>query len=139
MIKERIPDFIGNIRKRETGDSYDYNGKTITRKNPLFILHFDKIDLIGLRKWMYNCNNKEIKLERKYKLMLGVTYPSRYPNYRLWDFEKARNFVRQLGLTSLSQWREWSKSGNRPKYIPSSPWKSYAEYAGISDWLGLNK
>ncbi|XRB20662.1 methyltransferase domain-containing protein [Pseudoscourfieldia marina] len=54
------------------------------------------------------------------------------------SFEDARAYVRTLGLKSNEKWREWSKSGKRPHYIPSHPDVTYASSGWISypDFLG---
>ncbi len=53
------------------------------------------------------------------------------------SFKKARVFVRGLGLKSLREWREYTKSGMKPDYIPVAPHKVYANdgWAGWTDWL----
>ena len=53
-------------------------------------------------------------------------------------FKKARAFIRQRQVTSISKWFEYCKSGKKPLDIPSNPQKSYANsgWAGWSDWLG---
>jgi hypothetical protein len=43
-------------------------------------------------------------------------------------FKEARKFVRSLGLKSTKEWKEYSKSGNRPNNIPGSPEKVYKEW-----------
>ena len=54
------------------------------------------------------------------------------------DFEKARDHVRGLGLKSKKEWNEWSKSGDRPLDIPSSPDQFYKDEGWLSwgDFLG---
>ena len=53
------------------------------------------------------------------------------------SFKEAREFARSLGLKSHKEWREYSKSGKRPKDIPSAPWNTYKkEWKGLGDWLG---
>jgi superfamily II DNA or RNA helicase len=54
-------------------------------------------------------------------------------------FNKAREFVRNLGLKSKAEWREYLKSGEAPPDIPATPNRMYAEagWAGWGDWLGL--
>ena len=56
-------------------------------------------------------------------------------------FEKAREFVRTLGLKNGKEWYEYSKSGKRPKDIPSAPRDSYKGkgWKGFGDWLGTGK
>ena len=46
--------------------------------------------------------------------------------------------VRELGLTSEKEWKEWSKSGQRPSNIPSCPHQVYRDAGWVSmpDWLG---
>ena len=53
------------------------------------------------------------------------------------SFEEAREYVRSLGLGSLTEWRAFATSGDKPKDIPSNPDRVYkAEWAGMGDWLG---
>jgi Phage-integrase repeat unit len=57
---------------------------------------------------------------------------------REWQpFNRARAFVRGLGLKSTSEWYEYCQSVKKPPDIPSNPDKTYAEagWAGYSDWL----
>jgi superfamily II DNA or RNA helicase len=61
-------------------------------------------------------------------------------NRKYRSFFEARDFVRALGLASASDWRDYSKSGQKPKDIPSSPHKNYENKGWVSwgDWLGNN-
>ncbi|XRB10147.1 methyltransferase domain-containing protein [Pycnococcus provasolii] len=54
------------------------------------------------------------------------------------SFEDARTYVRTLGLKSKEEWNAWSKSGERPHDIPSTPSTTYASSGWISypDFLG---
>ena len=54
------------------------------------------------------------------------------------SFEEARGFVRRLSLESVTEWREWRKSGERPPDIPSDPDRVYKEEGWLSwgDFLG---
>lgn len=56
--------------------------------------------------------------------------------YRI--FGEAREFARSLNLRSMAQWREYCKSGNKPKDIPTDPRKVYLNkgWSGFADWLG---
>jgi superfamily II DNA or RNA helicase len=60
-------------------------------------------------------------------------------NWRL--FEEARAFVHGLGLNKKDDWKEWVKSGKRPKDIPSNPNKTYKDtgWKGWGDWLGTGR
>jgi len=46
--------------------------------------------------------------------------------------------MRALGLQNRNEYREWLKSGKRPKTIPHEPEKVYkhAGWLGLGDWLG---
>jgi hypothetical protein len=54
------------------------------------------------------------------------------------SFTEGRTFVRGLELKSQERWEVWSKSGQRPSDIPSSPQRTYRDDGWISwpDWLG---
>jgi hypothetical protein len=54
------------------------------------------------------------------------------------SFKNARVFVRKLGLKSVDDWREYTKSGAKPGDIPVGPHYIYAAdgWAGWGDWLG---
>ena len=56
------------------------------------------------------------------------------------SFKKARAFVRELGLISVVEWRDFYTSGMKPDDIPVAPHYVYADdgWAGWSDWLGAN-
>ena len=53
-------------------------------------------------------------------------------------FKRARAAARRLKLKSQEAWWEWSKSGKRPRNIPSNPSNVYRDSGWISmpDWLG---
>ena len=57
------------------------------------------------------------------------------------SFTEARDYVRSLGLKSQEEWKEWSKSGQRPPDIPSSPDQVYKDKGWLSygDFLGFNE
>jgi hypothetical protein len=54
------------------------------------------------------------------------------------SFEEARKFVQSLNLKGQKEWREYSKSNNRPDDIPSAPEQVYKNkgWSGMGDWLG---
>jgi superfamily II DNA or RNA helicase len=56
-------------------------------------------------------------------------------------FNKARAFVRGLGLKSQAEWWAYSKSGKKPNDIPRDPHETYAKdgWAGYGDWLGTGR
>eukprot|EP00947_MAST-08B_sp_MAST-8B-sp1_P001808 g1808.t1 len=59
-------------------------------------------------------------------------------------FTSARAIVRRLRLTSQKEWKEWSKSGQRPSNVPGCPdhvykgkgWVSYADWMGYKPKTG---
>ena len=57
------------------------------------------------------------------------------------SFEKSREYVRSLGMTSHKEWQEWSASGERPENIPSNPQTTYYDEGWLSwpDWLGYGE
>ena len=53
------------------------------------------------------------------------------------SFGKARDYVSQLGLKNQKEWNAYSKSGKRPKNIPSDPSGVYKyDWQGLSYFLG---
>jgi hypothetical protein len=58
-----------------------------------------------------------------------------------WPLVEARVYARSLNLQSLTEWREWSKSGARPAYIPAAPHHVYEStgWIGYGDWLGTGQ
>ena len=54
-----------------------------------------------------------------------------------WSFEKAREYVQNLGLKNNGEWEVFRKSSRRPEYIPTSPQRTYKEeFVSVGDWLG---
>ncbi len=53
-------------------------------------------------------------------------------------FKDARTYVQGLGLKSVTEWRDYCKSGKKPADIPTNPHVIYADagWAGSGDWLG---
>ena len=53
------------------------------------------------------------------------------------NFQEAKTFIQQQGLTSTKQFQQWSKSKKRPKNFPSSPEQTYKdEWISWGDFLG---
>ena len=54
------------------------------------------------------------------------------------SFEKARAYVRTLGLKDAREWMAYCRSGKRPSDIPTTPYGVYADAGWVSfrDWLG---
>jgi hypothetical protein len=66
----------------------------------------------------------------------GTSNQARHVN--MLPFAVGRAYVRKLKLRSQKEWKEWSKSGQRPSNIPSAPDQTYRDDGWISmpDWLG---
>jgi len=62
-------------------------------------------------------------------------------NRKFLEFDEARNFVRNLGLTGESEWRSYCRDGKKPDFIPTAPDRTYKEQGWISwgDWLGTGR
>lgn len=54
-----------------------------------------------------------------------------------WEFKKARDYVRELGLKNKKQWKEYCKN-NRPEFLPSNPNAVYKEWNGFPYWMGYD-
>ena len=54
------------------------------------------------------------------------------------SFDKAREFVRGLGLKSTAEWRTYTKSDRIPADIPTHPDNTYKDngWVCLGDWLG---
>ena len=54
------------------------------------------------------------------------------------SYEKARSFVRSLGLKNSKEWREYCRSGLKPDDIPAVPRSAYKGrgWIDMGDWLG---
>jgi superfamily II DNA or RNA helicase len=65
-----------------------------------------------------------------------ATVATRLRKYR--SFKEARAYARRLGLNSFEEWRQFSKTGQKPQDIPSTPSRTYANagWFGWGDWLG---
>jgi superfamily II DNA or RNA helicase len=70
-------------------------------------------------------------IEAKYWEKVGRT------NWR--PFKECLSFTRNLKLNDINEWRQYSKSGNKPCDIPSKPNITYSkEWISWNDWLGTN-
>jgi superfamily II DNA or RNA helicase len=108
-----------------------------------------KLGLKSSKEWRKFCNSGKKPLdiptspERTYKRewinwgdWLGSgNVSSRNRKYRV--FQDARNYVHSLGLITIEDWKEFSKSGKRPLDIPGKPYIVYKkDWKNWFDWLG---
>ena len=61
-------------------------------------------------------------------------------NIKFSSFEEAREFVRSLELKNIKEWKEYCKSGKKPKDIPNTPDEIYKNkgWKGRPDFFGTN-
>ena len=75
--------------------------------------------------------------------LLGSSRPIRRRSCRenFVDLRAAKEFIRPLGLRSVSEWSLWCKSGLRPQHIPADPSKTYrvSGWQGFPDFLGYER
>jgi Integrase repeat unit len=63
-----------------------------------------------------------------------------YQDRKYKKFQEAKNFVQILNINSISEWKEYCKSGRKPEDIPSLPNRTYeGEWKGWGDWLGTGR
>jgi hypothetical protein len=56
------------------------------------------------------------------------------------DFSEAKKYVKNLKIKSQTEWKEYCKSGLKPKDIPAHPEGTYKNYwHGWGDWLGTDR
>jgi len=104
--------------------------------NMCYQLCFGKKDTIRLKNFLYaGVDDKTLKLNRKYDIfkMVGVCYD-------FLDYESAKAYVRGLGISTMREWKRFSKDKRTP-IIPSHPEYTYRNdgWAGWRDWWGLSE
>ena len=59
---------------------------------------------------------------------------------RFVTYDKARDFSLKIRLKNVNEWREYAKSGKKPKDVPAWPYGYYLDNGWISwgDFLGTN-
>jgi len=61
-------------------------------------------------------------------------------NVQFRSFEDAKKFVNTLNFENEKQWRNYTKSTNKPVDIPTTPARHYKkEWKGLGDWLGTKR
>ena len=70
---------------------------------------------------------------------LGTGNISSKSKSKMLSFYQAREFARNLGLASYTEWTKYRKSGKRPSNIPANPNKAYSEFQGYPDFLGTDE
>ena len=111
-----------------------------------------KLGLTGQITWTEYC--KSGKLPDEIPATPSQVYKKEFKGYgdwlgtgniqnsqrEFWSFKKSRTFVREIGLLTQLEWKNYCKSSKLPKEIPSNPNRTYKkEWKGITDWLGVDK
>jgi hypothetical protein len=61
---------------------------------------------------------------------------------QFYPFNEAREFVQTLGIKSVSEWKEYCKSGKKPNNLPSTPQEVYKKqktWKGWGDFFGTGR
>lgn len=114
-----------------------------------------KLNLATPKEWSDYCQNKYSKLPKKPKnipVQPTIAYINEWVDWEDWlgnskylPFEEAREFVRNLGLNGLVEWKEYSAGRLshlplKPNNIPTNPGSVYAnEWQGFGDWIGTGR
>lgn len=107
------------------------------------------LNLYGTKGWFEYCNSG--KKPRDIPNKPNSVYKQEWKGWPDWTgintkkikfkklrpFQEAREYIRSLKLHGIKEWNLYSKSGKKPKDIPSTPNLVYKnEWVGIEDWLG---
>ena len=110
-----------------------------------------KLNLKNVKEWKEYCNSGQkpadipespfnIYRNKGWKNIgdwLGI-YPIHIKNRTYLPFNHAREFVQKLNIQNRRSWREYCKSGQKPKNIPAHPNNIYKNkgWLGMGDFLG---
>jgi len=132
------PDFLGSSRSRNyrpfiDAQRYAHSLNLISGKEWNDFVMSGKLPLDIPRSPKDGYKNKGWK---SWADWLGHDYiASQLRTYLI--FTEAKKFVHKLKLTGQSQWREYCKSGKKPKNVPAEPTRVYKkEWVTWGDWLG---
>jgi superfamily II DNA or RNA helicase len=91
----------------------------------------------------WNKASKEGRLPEDIPSNPNVVYKGKFQGMGDWlgtewrSFEKAREWARNSGIKSSSEWKKASTEGRLPVDIPGNPYAVYkGKFQGIGDWLG---
>jgi hypothetical protein len=120
------------------------NKNPLTRKKKTlsiyYYVHFNSNDTRRLGDFMYK--NARLKLMRKYeKFVAAGDIKISTGDMVFLSHDKALRYVSQFDLQTVTEWKNFSKSGKRPINIPSCPdiyyknkgWVDYDHFLGIVD------
>ena len=95
----------------------------------------------GFKDWLKESNTEFSKHLVSIETEISSELDSAIDNLksRYLPYEKARDYVRKLGLKGQKEWFVYAKSKDRPANIPHAPYQKYAEWTGFADWLGTTR
>jgi hypothetical protein len=136
-------DWLGNGRKPRQKDFFTYD------EAKKFV---SKLGIKSHKEWRAYCKSGK----KPKKIPANPEYYYRYSGWtwwgdwlgaedmvshwmKHWKFDDARKFVQSLNLLNYDEWREYCKSGKKPKFIPSNPNEKYKKsgWSGYRDWFGV--
>lgn len=134
-VIEKNTDIVGTvyIKIKKAGTKL-FNG--IRKKTQTYYsIRFSNNESIKLRNFIYQYGN--LKLLRKQEKFNSVK-DIRILKRDFMPFEEAREFTRNLGIGSKTEWEQYIKTDQRPINLPTTPARSYKSKGWISwkDWLG---
>jgi hypothetical protein len=132
------PDWLGNGKERVAWKSFT-EGRVLVRGLELKTQK-------GWREWSKSKRRPSdipSNPEKAYRDVGWISWPDWLGNggtakNSALSFAVGKAYVRKLKLRSVKEWKEWSKSGQRPSNIPGNPFQVYRDDGWISypDWLG---
>jgi hypothetical protein len=153
---ENIPSYPKNVYIKDFKGVGDWLGTgIIADKDKVYRPYKEARDFVralnlkGIKEWQEYCKsgNKPDDIpanpDRTYKKdfkgfgdFLG-TGRIAYKDKAYRPYKEAREFVRNLNLKSMEEWKKYCKSGNKPDDIRVHPDRTYKkDFKGFGDWLG---
>ena len=149
-------DKLVNVHNHLGGSGCNECANNVARTSESFLKELDKKGFL-FEDYDYSMldykttNTKVIIIDKKFgtshsippkELLKGKRCSSSNLTYGYRSLEKAKEFVWSLGIKSETEWKNFSKSGNRPWDIPSTPERIYKDdkkWISFMDFLGYKK
>ena len=149
-------DKLVNVSNHLGGSGCNECANNVARTSESFLKELDKKGIL-FKDYDYSkvdykrTNTKVIVIDKKFgtshsilpkELLKGKRCSSSNLTYGYRSLEKAKELVWSLGIKSETEWKNFSKSGNRPWDIPSTPERIYKDdkkWISFMDFLGYKK
>jgi len=104
------------------------------------------LELKNTIDWNKYCNSK--KLPKDIPRNPQKIYKNEWKTWKYFigneflPYKEAGKFIRKQGITSQPQYEKWCKDGNRPSFIPATPYKTYklkGDWQGWGDFIGTGR